>query len=123
MIQIVFIILILLQIKHWYIDFVNQTMEEVHGKGIYGNWSGIKHSLKHGLATALIFFLFAPIDIALMIGILDFIIHYHVDWAKININKKYNYTVEQPKFWAWLGADQLAHQITYIGLAYSLLPL
>ena len=123
MIQIIFFILILLQIKHWYIDFVNQTSEEVAHKGIYLDWCGVKHSLKHGIATAFIFLLFAPFETALILGILDFLIHYHVDWAKMNINKKYGYTIEQPQFWAWLGADQLAHQITYIGLAYTLLPL
>ena len=47
-------ILALLQIKHWYVDFVIQTMDEVNGKGIYGNWQGIKHSLKHGVATMLV---------------------------------------------------------------------
>jgi hypothetical protein len=115
-------VLVLLQIKHWYIDFVNQSTEEVHGKGIYGNWQGIKHSLKHGIATAFIFFL---TDIALsdviLLGILDFVIHYHIDWTKININKKHGYTVEMPQFWAWLGADQLAHQLTYIAMIGLLL--
>lgn len=114
-----FIILALLFIKHWYVDFVNQTMEEVHGKGIYGNVYGIAHSAKHGIATTGIFMLsVVSIESAIVLGFIDFVLHYHIDWGKININKKYNYTVENPTFWLWLGADQLAHSISYLGLVW-----
>lgn len=116
----IFQILILLQIKHWYIDFVNQTTEEVQCKGTYLDWRGIKHSLKHGLGTWFVFCIFIDPVSAFILGFIDFMAHYHIDWAKMNINKKYNYTIEMPQFWAWLGADQLAHQITYIGLVWLL---
>jgi hypothetical protein len=109
--------LALLFVKHWYVDFVNQTMEEVHHKGIYLDWRGVKHSLKQGLATVAVFaFMSTSVEGALFLGAVDFVLHYHIDWAKININKKNNYTIEDPKFWMWLGADQLAHCLTYIGL-------
>ena len=115
----IFILLALLFVKHWCIDFVNQSTEEVNGKGIYGNAHGIMHSIKHGLGTFLVFWLFiGEIEYSLILGFIDFVLHYHIDWAKININKKYNYTTENPKFWAWLGADQLAHSLTYLGLVW-----
>lgn len=115
----IYIIFVALFVKHWYIDFINQSMEEVVGKGIYGNAHGLMHSIKHGVATFLIFWFFlSSWPLAVILGAIDFAIHYHVDWAKININKKYNYTPENPKFWAWLGADQLAHQLTYILLVW-----
>lgn len=115
----IFVLLGLLFIKHWYIDFVNQSNEEVHGKGIYGNAHGLMHSIKHGVATFAIMFLFlADPLMAVILGVIDFATHYHIDWAKININKKFNYTIENPKFWAWLGADQLAHSLTYLMLVW-----
>jgi hypothetical protein len=115
----IFILLALLFVKHWYIDFVNQSMEEVTGKGIYGNAYGIMHSIKHGIGTFAVFWLFiGEIQYCLLIGFIDFVLHYHIDWLKININKRYNYTTENPKFWAWLGADQLAHSLTYLGLVW-----
>jgi len=118
----IYIIFAALFVKHWYIDFVNQSMEEVNGKGIYGNAHGLMHSIKHGLATFLIFWYFlANWPLAIILGAIDFAIHYHVDWAKININKRWNYTPENPKFWVWLGADQLAHQLTYIFLVWLVL--
>lgn len=115
----IFLILALLFIKHWYIDFVDQSMEEVNSKGNYGEWLGIRHSLKHGVSTFIVFML---CDIGLfgsiMLGLMDLVIHYHTDWAKININRRKNYTVETPEFWAWLGADQLVHSFTYLFLVW-----
>lgn len=115
----IFILLALLFIKHWYIDFVDQSDEEVKGKGIYGNAHGLMHSIKHGVATFLVFWAFlASWPFAIIIGFLDFITHYHIDWAKMNINKRWHYTIEQKPFWIWLGADQLAHSLTYLFLVW-----
>jgi hypothetical protein len=114
-------LLVLLQVKHWYIDFVNQTMEEVHSKGIYGDRAGIMHSAKQGAGTFLCILLLTGSGFypeAFLLGLLDFAVHYHVDWTKININKKKNYTVETPEFWMWLGFDQLMHQLTYLLILY-----
>jgi len=38
----------------------------------------------------------------------------------MNINKRYGYTIEMTQFWAWLGADQLAHSLTYLFLVWAL---
>lgn len=114
-------LLVLLQIKHWYIDFVNQSMEEVHSKGIYGTYHGIMHSVKQGIGTLFCVLVLTGTGFffeAVLVAMLDFVVHYHVDWAKININKMKNYTVNDPEFWAWLGADQLAHQLTYLLILY-----
>lgn len=124
MITTAILLLVLLQIKHWYIDFVNQTTEEVHSKGIYGSGPGIWHSAKHGIGTALVLVVIAsPVYIvySCIVGFIDFLIHYHVDWAKININKSKNYTVETKEFWVWLGFDQLVHQLTYLFIVWMVL--
>ena len=105
-------ILVALQFKHWYIDFVNQSPEEVHGKGIYGNWTGIQHSLKHGIATMSIMPFFFGVEAGLVfgfvLGLVDFVTHYHIDWAKMNWG---NRDIQTPAFWAHLGLDQMAHQL------------
>lgn len=112
------LILVLLQIKHWYIDFVNQSNEEVAHKGIYLDWLGIKHSLKQGLGTMLCFLLvagYANIFFCFIVGLIDFILHYHIDWTKMN---KGNRDITTPQFWNHLGLDQMAHQLTYLMLVY-----
>lgn len=107
-------ILILLQLKHWYVDFVIQSMDEVRSKGKYGDLLGIWHSFKQGIGTSLAF---SVIDVkyAVIVGILDFILHYHIDWTKMNYS---NQDINNPKFWCHLGLDQLAHQLCYIGYVY-----
>jgi len=112
------LILVLLEIKHWYIDFVNQSQKEVDGKGIYGNADGLMHSIKHGVVTAVImcFFVYDPI-VAIIFGFIDFVLHYHIDYIKMHYG---NRDITTKAFWAQLGLDQTAHQLTYIGLVYLL---
>jgi hypothetical protein len=120
----IFSLLILLQIKHWYIDFVNQSEEEVTWKGTYLDWRGVKHSLKHGLATTACLLIVTGVEylpFCIVLGFVDFLVHYHVDWSKMNLNKKLGYTIAMPQFWALLGLDQLAHQLTYIGIAWAMI--
>ena len=104
-------ILWLLFIKHWYVDYVNQTMDEIQSKGNYGEWTGIEHSLKHGALTALILALFINPIGAFVLGVLDALIHYHIDWTKSNYGAR---DYPSKKFWVDFGLDQLAHYTTYL---------
>jgi hypothetical protein len=105
----------LLQIKHFLADFLWQTNQMVTEKGIYGARYGIYHSLIHSAGTFLAFSWMHPV-LGIITALIDFLAHYHIDWAKININNKYHYTPQDSKFWFWLGLDQLAHQLTYLFL-------
>ena len=114
-IQAALFVFFILQVKHFIADFVLQTDRMVYEKGIYAARYGIYHSLIQALGTFLAFAWMHP-ALGVVTAFVDFIAHYHIDWAKININKKYNYTPADHKFWFWLGLDQLAHQLTYIVL-------
>ena len=115
----IFLLLALLFAKHWYVDFVNQTAEEVEWKGTFLDWRGLKHSLKHGLATGLILYFATNIGaLSIVLGIFDFLVHYHIDWAKMNWG---NRDITNPKFWNHLGLDQMAHQICYVFFVMGLL--
>lgn len=109
--------MLLLFTKHLLADFRWQTDEMVKEKGNYGSWPGIEHSLIHGLGTAVVLMFFVGIFGALLYGILDAVLHYHIDWTKININRKHNYTTADKEFWWWLGVDQFLHQMTYVLIA------
>ena len=113
----IIIFLVLLQIKHWYIDFVNQNDAEVKSKGLYGDWAGLGHSAKQGLGTiiaGIIAFNGVYILWCIALGLIDFVVHYHIDWAKMNFG---NRDITTKAFWAHLGLDQMAHQLTYIAFA------
>lgn len=96
--------------KHLWVDFYLQPMEEVESKAHYGEWLGIRHSLKHGLFTFAMLVLPIGIINALFLGLLDFIVHYHIDWLKMQGERDVN----KPQFWYNLGLDQFAHNATYI---------
>lgn len=113
-------ILSLFVLKHFVVDFLLQTKFQWSNKGDYLHFGGVLHSLLHGIATAAIVyymtykvFTFA-FDLAIVLGFIDYVVHYHVDWAKININKKFNFHPQTPEFWVLLGLDQFLHYLTYI---------
>jgi len=108
--------LTMLFVKHWYVDFVNQTMAEVESKAQYLSPRGLWHSAKHGIGTGLVFLL-SGIGLvgALLLATIDFLLHYHIDWTKMNYG---NRDITNPQFWNHLGLDQLAHSLTYLGLVY-----
>lgn len=108
----IILVLVLFQVKHWVIDFIFQTDEMVHGKGIYGNFNGIEHSLQHAIGTFFIGLAIAP-SVAVLIAFIDFITHYHIDYCKMKFG---NRDIKTKAFWVHLGLDQMAHQLTYIGL-------
>jgi hypothetical protein len=103
-------------VKHWLCDFVLQTPHQVATKGQYGSWGGISHALTHGVGTAAVLILFAisgagPYEIAFLAS-LDAVFHYHIDWFKQRMTQ--GMTAAHPKFWTWLGFDQLLHTLTYV---------
>lgn len=113
-----FLLLTLLFVKHQIFDFVYQPPYQYKNKGTYGHMGGVVHSLQHSIATFAILLFFTNPAIAFIIMGLEFVVHYHVDWAKMNINRIKEYTPENPKFWLWLGNDQLAHNLTYVFVAF-----
>lgn len=104
-------VLLLLLVKHWYVDFIQQTPEQIKYKGTYGHLKGIEHSLWHGVLTAGVFYFFIPALWAIFLGLVDFLLHYHIDYVKMRYGERDSAT---KLYWAQFGADQFAHQATYI---------
>jgi hypothetical protein len=113
----VFILLALFGIKHFIADFVMQYDYMLREKGIYGAEGGMHHAAVHAALTLfiLVFFAHSANDI-IFLSLADGIIHYHVDWAKQQLNR--GLTTADRMFWVWMGADQGLHYLTYIGIIY-----
>lgn len=107
----VILFLVLIQIKHFYFDFVNQSDNEIANKGVYGNLIGMGHSLKHGLGTFAVGIVFVEWHVALFVALIDTIMHYHIDWFKMRFGGK---DLRNKRFWIHFGLDQLSHQLTYL---------
>lgn len=123
-------LLIALQVKHFVCDFPLQGPYQYLNKGTYGHAGGLLHSFIHQVGTLCVFLILIPrpastealtIRIAVILFV-EFLAHYHIDWAKMNINKHMNWkpnTSEQ--FWWLLGFDQLLHQLTYVWMIWMVM--
>lgn len=118
MVDTVLILLSLLFIKHYYVDFIDQTNDEVKYKGIYLHLDGVGHSISHGSITAVLLCFFTTIEFAFFIGFCEILVHYHIDYVKTKYGNK---DIQNSKFWYHLGLDQLLHYLTYLGIAKIIL--
>ncbi len=119
----ILILIMLLQIKHWYADFKIQTYMQTVKKGVWLDPVGMSHTGDHiwgTLVALLVFNLFVPINalLILIVAFVEGITHYLIDYTKVKYGCKDN---TKPLFWNQFGLDQLAHQTCYVIMAYILL--
>ena len=119
----ILLLILLLQIKHWYADFKIQTYMQTVKKGVWLDPVGLSHTADHiwcSFVVLLIFNLLIPLSITAMILAVfaEGIIHYLVDFTKVKYGCKDN---TKPLFWNQFGLDQLAHQTCYLIMAWYLL--
>jgi hypothetical protein len=114
----VFVLLLALYVKHFVCDFMFQTPWMYLNKGTYLHPGGVTHSALHGIFTAVILAA-AGIPFALLFALADFLVHYHVDWAKVKISSIYGLTpTNSEAYWILLGLDQLLHSLTYLAILF-----
>ena len=116
--NIILMLFFLLFTKHFYVDFINQTYEEVKCKGIFGNFTGTKHSIKQGLATGWVLFPFVDPILLFIIVYIEIHVHYLIDYFKARYGLS---DVSDKKFWVQLGCDQYLHYLTYLAIVHIIL--
>jgi hypothetical protein len=106
--------LFLLFVKHFICDFPLQANPWMYrNKGTYMHPGGIVHAGIHAIGTLLVLAPFIG-SASLMYALIDMVVHYHIDWAKMNVSQRYNLQPNNSeRFWILLGFDQLLHHITY----------
>lgn len=114
--SILILILSLLQAKHLFLDWILQPKWMWSNKGTYGHIGGISHAALNALGTSIIFYMF--FGIFWIVFLIDFSLHYHIDYAKMKILDMYKYSPYNPEFWWLTGFDQFLHQMTYILLIW-----
>jgi hypothetical protein len=111
--------LFLLFVKHFVCDFPLQANPWIYrNKGTYMHPGGITHAGIHAIGTLLVL---APYigSASLLYAAIDMVLHYHIDWAKMNVSKRYDLQPNNSeRFWLLLGFDQLLHHMTYFALVY-----
>jgi hypothetical protein len=113
------VLLLLLQVKHVLADFILTSAYIIQNRWIYGHPGGLLHVAIH-LAGSLIAFLIAGLPglgVLLILLIGEAVLHYHIDWTKDNLTRRYALTPKDAKFWWAMGIDQFLHQATYLVMA------
>ncbi|MGR3760340.1 DUF3307 domain-containing protein [Roseobacteraceae bacterium NS-SX3] len=112
------LLLCLLQVKHMFADFYLQTPKMLSGRSAYLHAGRAQHAGVHVLGSAAAYLLFgAPLLFILVIGLLEWIVHYHIDFGKARFSECKNLNPQQPVYWHAMGTDQALHQLTYIAMA------
>lgn len=115
------IVMTLLFTKHFIVDFPLQPRYMYSNKGTYGHPGGLLHAAAHGAGTWVCLVWFNPIA-ALWLSLADAVVHYHIDWAKMTINKRMGWgPTTHEEFWWLTGLDQFLHALTYIAITYMVI--
>jgi hypothetical protein len=110
-------------VKHFVCDFPLQAFPYMYlNKGKYFHLGGLMHAAVHFYGTTLVLWLCGiPLAVSIWMGLVDYVLHYHIDWAKVKVTKFYNLTpMTSEWFWILLGFDQLLHALTYFYIVYYL---
>jgi len=132
--QLSMILMLLLTVKHFIVDFTAQPAWMYENKGTYGHHGGVLHAWVHGLASQLVFggvTLYLALNKELssathlgpaflfLLCVSEALAHYHIDWAKVNICKAKGWgPTTHEEYWWLLGFDQLLHALCYLAEVY-----
>ena len=107
-------------IKHFICDFPLQMFPWMYlNKDRYLHPGGIVHAGVHGIGTLIVLSFFFEIKLSIFYALIDMLVHYHIDWAKMNLSRHYDLKPNNSEWlWVLLGLDQLLHHLTYFAIIY-----
>lgn len=118
--DLVLVLFLVFQLKHFVADFLLQGPYQYLNKGKYGHPGGLVHAGIHGCFSCFLYIFASPL-LALVLIVMEMAVHYHVDWAKMAINKAMGWgPTTHEEFWYLLGLDQMLHQLTYLAMIWVL---
>jgi len=105
-----------LVVKHAIADLGMQSHMGPRPKHKYFG-SGHEHYLHHGFLTCLVSAFFFDLQTAALIGLIDYVAHWHIDFSKHHVNRIFKLQPKSTPWW-WMNVlDQCLHFATYYGLA------
>ena len=101
----------LLTVKHTVCDLALQRLFPADKK-FYFDPPAHTHYFHHGLGSFLVGLMFGW-PFALLIGAIDYFVHWHVDYTKTIIRDHYNMQPTEDRYWVLQTFDQALHFFTY----------
>jgi hypothetical protein len=110
----------LLQVKHMLADFFFQTPFMLSGRGEYLHPGRALHAGVHLVGSVIAFLIVgAPLAVIAIIVVLEWVAHFHIDWAKARYSEAHALAPNQAVYWRAMGLDQGLHQLTYIAMVWA----
>lgn len=104
-----------LLIKHFIVDLGIQQYIGPSPKHNY--FSGHLHYFHHGVGAFIACIFVVPLQYAMLIGLIDYLAHWHVDWLKHHLNRAINAEPRSMKWWWTNVLDQIVHTLFYYYVA------
>lgn len=101
----------LLTVKHTVCDLALQRVFPADKK-FYFNPAAHTHYFHHSLGSFLCGLMFG-IEFALVIGLIDYFLHWHIDHFKTLIRDHYKMVSTEDRYWVLQTVDQALHFATY----------
>ena len=103
-----------LMVKHTICDLMLQGSLRFRADKVpYFSSKAQWHYIDHGIGCFLALVCFCNPIIAMYIAILDYLLHWHIDWGKSNIIKIFEVPFPNPVFWFLQALDQALHFACY----------
>jgi len=106
-------ILYLLMCKHAVADLVLQSRLSGDKLNLRSS-KGWIHALDHAALTVLVFVFFVSPQHAIALGVLDFVLHFAIDYCKTLWVRSKGIKYESKTFWRIQGVDKIAHFSCYM---------
>jgi uncharacterized protein DUF3307 len=114
------LLLCLLQIKHMFADYYLQTPKMLSGRGEYFHLGRAQHAGIHAIGSILALLIVGtPLLFTVIIAIVEWFVHFNIDYAKARYSEAKGYDPSQAGFWRAAGTDQALHQLTYVAMVWA----
>ncbi|WP_299153373.1 DUF3307 domain-containing protein [uncultured Tateyamaria sp.] len=116
-------LLFLLQTKHLFADFYLQTPRMLRDRSRYVHVGRVQHAGLHAVGSLIAMVLLGvPVALALVVALIEWAVHFHIDWAKGRWSDHTGHGPAQAGYWRAFGVDQALHQWTYLVMVWAVLP-
>jgi len=120
MFDLVLVLLVGFQLKHFIADYLLQTGWMIGGKGRLTAPGGYAHAGIHVVGSAIVLLVARiPLPAIAMLVVAEFVVHYGLDYAKIHYSAGIGLEKDPRRYWALHGIDQLTHQLTYAAMIFA----
>ena len=116
----VLVLILLLQIKHLIADFFLQTPAMLKDRQVYWHMGRAAHAGVHAVGSIIVFLLVGtPMSVLVTLVVLEFIVHFHIDWGKAKFTEDRKLTPTDAAYWYANGVDQALHHFTYLAMTWA----